>query len=91
MWHHDPRSRASQFRIERFLNHIGRGFLAYKEYFGFGGELADSACGFDSIQRRKPDVEHNQVRLQSFGFLNRFQSVRCFVDDLQFRLTLERR
>ena len=54
------------------LHHIGRRFLTYKEYFEFGGELADSSSGFDSIQCWKPDVEHNQVRLQFFGFLNRF-------------------
>jgi len=39
----------------------------------------------------KPDVEHNQVRLEFFGFLNSFQSVQRFADDLQFRLVLERR
>ena len=54
------------------LYHIGRGLLADKKYLGLGGKLADSSSRFDSVQGRKPDVEHNQVRSQFFGFVNRF-------------------
>jgi hypothetical protein len=57
---------------EGFSHRIGRSFLAHEEYFGFGGELADSSSRFDSIQRGQPDVEQNQVWVKFFGFLNRF-------------------
>ena len=38
--------------------------------------------GSDSVQLRKPDVKQNQVWLQFFRFLNGFQSVWDFTDDL---------
>ena len=34
---------------------------------------------------RQPDVEHNQSWLQFYGFLNPFQPVSCFANDLQTR------
>jgi len=46
--------------------------LAYQKYLGFGGQLSDSSSRFDSIQGWKPDVEHNQIGLQFFCFVNRF-------------------
>jgi hypothetical protein len=38
---------------------------------------------FDSVQAREVDVQQNQIRLQFRRFLNGFQSVRDFADDLQ--------
>ena len=73
------------------MHDISGRFLAQEKYFGFGRKLADSSSGFDSIQRRKSYVEHDQVRLQFFRFLNRFQSVRDLADDLQLRLFPQRR
>jgi hypothetical protein len=42
--------------------------------------------GFDSIQLRETDVQHNQVGLEFFGLLNRFWPIRRLGDDLPFWL-----
>jgi hypothetical protein len=73
-------------KAKSFFHDFGRGFLAYKNYLGFGGDLADSPSGFDSVQAWKSDVEHNQLRLQFFGFLYCFESICGLADDLQSRL-----
>jgi len=56
-----------------------------------GGDPADSSGSLDSIQLREPNVQQNQVWLQSFRLLNRLQPVRYFANDLQTRLFLKRR
>jgi len=51
--------------------------------------LAYLLCGFDSIQAGKADVQQDQVWFKFAGFLNCFQSICAFADDLQFRVGLE--
>jgi hypothetical protein len=69
-------------QAESFLHHSGRRLLAQERYFGVGGELAYLPSGFESIELWKTDVEHNQIRLQFFSFLNRFQTIWHFADHL---------
>jgi hypothetical protein len=63
---------ARSSRTQRFSHHIDGRFLAYKKHLGFWEELVDSPSGLHTIQGWKPDVEHNQIGLQLFGFPNGF-------------------
>ena len=62
-------------RAQSFLHYIGGRFLTQEEYFALGRQLLNSSSRFDPIQFWEPNVEHYQVRLQFFGFPNRFYAV----------------
>ena len=62
-------------QAENLLHYLGGGFLSENEYFGSGRELADASSDLDSIQGWKANIQHDQVRLELFGFANCFQSV----------------
>jgi len=64
------------------LHHVRRRFLSQEDDFSFRDKLADLSSCFDSVQTWEANVQHNQIRSQFYCFLNRFQSVRDFADDL---------
>jgi hypothetical protein len=69
---------------ESFFNHLSRSFLTQENYFSGRYKCANPPSGLDAIHRRQPDVQQNQIRFQFHRFLNRFESVRHFCNDLQF-------
>jgi hypothetical protein len=50
---------------------------------------ADSPRNFDAIELRQADIQQNQAGLQLFTLADRFQSIRRFADNLEFRTVLE--
>ena len=61
--------------MKRFVYHVGRRFLANKQDFSAGTDLANSLCDFYPVQNGQSDIEQNQVRLKFFSFLDGFQSI----------------
>ena len=73
------------------MHYIGGRFLTHENYFGLRYKVPDSSSGFDSIQCWKSDVEQNEIRFQLSRFLNRFQSIGHFANNLQFAPFFQRR
>jgi hypothetical protein len=82
---------APRARAQSFFYDVPRAIFAYKQNLGLRGQLSDTACGLDSIQRRKANIEQDEIGLQFSGFLHRLQAVRCFSDNSQVRLFLKDR
>jgi hypothetical protein len=66
----DQRSPTPQ--AESFLRYVDGRPLTHEEYFALRARLPDLSSHFYSIEGGKTDVEHNQVRFQFFGFMDRF-------------------
>ncbi len=77
-------------QVESFLHNISRRFLTQEDNSGLWGEFADLASGCDTVQVWEPDIEHNQVRFQLTGFLDRLEPIRGFANDLKFRPSSQR-
>src|SRR5215467_3232784 len=71
-------------RTHGFLHDIRGGFLAYKQNDGAGRDLTYFAGGLYAIQPWKSDIQQNQIRLQFFRPLNRFQAIQDSANHLQF-------
>jgi hypothetical protein len=65
-----------------FFHDVPGAIFTKEKDFRLRGVLSDSASGLNSIQRRKPDVKHDQVRFQFFRFADRFESIRGLADGL---------
>src|SRR5438876_9766603 len=76
---------------QSFFYDVPRAIFAQEQNFGLGGQLSDTACGLDSIQRRKTNIEQDEIGLQLSGFLDRLQTVGCSSDNSQARLFLKHR
>lgn len=73
---------AARARAQGLFCNVSRAVFAHEENFGSRGNVSDSASCFNPIQRRKTDVEQDQVWLQFLRLLNGFQSVCHFANDL---------
>ena len=62
--------------LQGFLHHIGRGLLSNKDNSGGWRKATDSASRFQSVQRRKSDIQQNQVGLECLRFSNGVQAIR---------------
>jgi hypothetical protein len=51
----------------------------------------DSSSGFDSVDRREPDVQDDEIRPEPLGFLNRLKSIGGFTDNLALQVVPKRR
>jgi hypothetical protein len=60
------------------------------EDFGLRRKLPNLARGFDSVQKRHPDVEHGHVRLELTGLLDSFTAIGSFRANLPARARLEK-
>jgi hypothetical protein len=72
-----------------FSHHILRGFLSQKDDFGFRDELTNFLGGRDSVEIGEADIQQDQVWPQVCGFVNRFEPVGHFADDLESAAGLE--
>ena len=55
------------------------------------GKLTDSPGGFDSVERRESNIQHDQVRLHCLRQLDRLHSVRHFDDGSELQFVLKYR
>ena len=79
-----------RFFSKGLSNNIRRGLLAQEEQSCLCGEPADLFGDLESPQLRQVDHQAESIRLQFFGLLNAFQSIRRF-DRLELRPFLKRR
>ena len=64
-------------------------FSLTKIILAAGEKFPDSPRGLDPIQSGKTYIQKDQVWLQFFGFVNRFEPVAAFSDDVQFQVPSE--
>jgi hypothetical protein len=80
---------ATGAQAERFLDYLGRRFLADEEDFGTWGVLANEASCVESIEGGEADVEEDEAGLEFGGFLNGLLAVGYLGDDVKSGLLLQ--
>lgn len=75
--------------MKAMLDNIPGGLQADEQYLRFRCDSSDLARGIESAQFWKPNIEKNEIGLQFLGSPNSFQPIRCFADDLIFRIVLK--
>lgn len=76
---------------ECLLGYVRKAVFANEENFRLGSALANSPRGFNAMYCWQPNVQQDKVGLQFLCFLNCFESVGTFTDDLHCGLFLEQR
>ena len=82
---------AARPRLQRGFSNVPCPVPAHEQDFRIWRECEDSSSDFDTVERRKPDVQQRQIRFERFRLLNRFQSISGFTDDLALKVPKRRR